>query len=150
MDDAKVQKPWIEAVFCGTNVMRLMSYLRLKTKIDFIRRGIPSWMHREYSLKCERQQLCYEILKRLQVEVRPRNSDFTENWVSSLKNRGFLIFSRGYRKIPEARNGLSEIISNAISSNLNINKSQNFPTKLKTLLEVSFFTPPVICPFISD
>ena len=29
-------------------------------------------MHREYFLKCERQQLCYEILKRLQVEVRPR------------------------------------------------------------------------------
>ena len=59
--------------------MRLMYYLRLKTKIDFIRRGIPSWMHSEYFLKCERQQLCYEILKRLQVEVRPRNSDFTEN-----------------------------------------------------------------------
>ena len=41
-------------------------------------------MHREYFLKCERQQLCYEILKRLQVEVRPRKSDFKENRVSSL------------------------------------------------------------------
>ena len=41
-------------------------------------------MHREYFLKCERQQLCYEILKRLQVEVTPRKSDFKENRVSSL------------------------------------------------------------------
>ena len=41
-------------------------------------------MHREYFLKCERQQLCYEILKRLQVEVRPRKRDFRENRVSSL------------------------------------------------------------------
>ena len=84
MDDAKVQKPWIEALFCGTNVMRLLSYLRLKIKIDFIRRGIPSWMHREYFLNCGRQQLCYEILERLQVGVRTRKSDFRENRVSSL------------------------------------------------------------------
>ena len=84
MDDAKVQKPWIETFFCGTNVMRLLSYLRLTIKVDFIRWGVPSWMHREYFLKCERQQLCYEILKRLQVEVRPRKSDFRENRVSSL------------------------------------------------------------------
>ena len=47
--------------------------------VDFI-----PWMHKEYFLKCERQQLCYEILKRLQVEVRPMKSDFKENRVSSL------------------------------------------------------------------
>ena len=41
-------------------------------------------MHREYFIKSERQQLCHETLKRLQVEVRPRKSDFRENRVSSL------------------------------------------------------------------
>ena len=41
-------------------------------------------MDREYFLKCERQQLRYKILKRLQVEVRPKKSDFRENRVSSL------------------------------------------------------------------
>ena len=41
-------------------------------------------MHRGYFLKCERQQLRYKILKRLQVEVRPRNRDFRDNRVSSL------------------------------------------------------------------
>ena len=45
---------------------------------------MPSWVHRECFLNCERQQLCYEILKRRQVEVRPRKSDFDENRVSSL------------------------------------------------------------------
>ena len=58
--------------------MRLLSYLRLTIKFDFVRSGVPSWMHREYFLKCERQQLCYEILKRLQVEVRPRILDKIE------------------------------------------------------------------------
>ena len=64
--------------------MRLLSYLRLTIKFDFVRSGVPSWMHREYFLKCERQQLCYEILKRLQVQVRPTKYDFNENRVSSL------------------------------------------------------------------
>ena len=41
-------------------------------------------MDREYFLKCERQQLRYKILKRLQVEVRPRTRDFRDNRVSSL------------------------------------------------------------------
>ena len=41
-------------------------------------------MHRQYFLQCERRQLCFEILKRLQVEVMPRKSDFRENRVSSL------------------------------------------------------------------
>ena len=41
-------------------------------------------MHRGYFLKCERQQLRYKILKRLQVEVRPRKRDFRDNRVSSL------------------------------------------------------------------
>ena len=40
-------------------------------------------MHREYFLKWE-IILCYEILKRLQVEVRPRKSDFRENRISNL------------------------------------------------------------------
>ena len=45
-------------------------------------------MHGEYFLKSERQQLCYETLKQLEVEVRPRKSNFRENRVSSLNKIG--------------------------------------------------------------
>ena len=48
-------------------------------------------MHREYFLKCERQQSCYEILKRLQVEVRIRKSDLRENRVSSLNKAAWTL-----------------------------------------------------------
>ena len=56
----------IEAFICGTKVMELLSYLRLKFKNDFIRKGVPYCMHREYLLKCEGQKLCYDILRRLE------------------------------------------------------------------------------------
>ena len=53
-------------------------------------------MHRQYFLQCERRQLCFEILKRLQVEVRPRKSDFRENRVSSLNKITWTLNFGGY------------------------------------------------------
>ena len=35
MEDAKVQKPLIEALFCGTKVMQLLHYLKLKLTLFF-------------------------------------------------------------------------------------------------------------------
>ena len=65
MEDAEVQKPWIEEVlFCGTKVMKLLSHLRMRLKTDFISRGVPSCKYTEYFFKCERQWSCYEILER--------------------------------------------------------------------------------------
>lgn len=65
MEDAGVQKPWIEEVlFCGTKVMKLLSHLRMRLKTDFISGGVPSCKYTEYFFKCERQWLCYEILER--------------------------------------------------------------------------------------
>ena len=73
MEDAEVQKPWIEEVlFCGTKVMKLLSqkvmkllsHLRMRLKTDFISRGVPTCKYTEYFFKCERQWLCYEILER--------------------------------------------------------------------------------------
>ena len=89
MEDAKVQKPRIEALFCGTKVIQLLSYLRMKFKTDFIHRGVSSCIHREYFLKCERQQLCYEILRQLQVKVKPMKNNFIENKSFEFEMRSF-------------------------------------------------------------
>ena len=40
MEDAKIQKPRIDALFCETKVIKLVSYLRLEFNIDFIHQGM--------------------------------------------------------------------------------------------------------------
>ena len=91
-----------KALLCRTKIMRLMSYLRLKFKIDFICGEVPPCMHRKYFLKCDRQQLCYEILRRLQMEVRWRKSDSREKknfefeWNNMQKQPSRSVLSKTY------------------------------------------------------
>ena len=82
MEDAK---PWIEALFCETKVTKLLSYLRLKFNVDFIRWGVLSCMHKRSFLKYERWQLSYWVLRRLYMEVRPMKSDFRETSLNKIK-----------------------------------------------------------------
>ena len=40
MEDATIQKPCIDSLFRDTNVVKLMSYVRVKFNIDFIYQGV--------------------------------------------------------------------------------------------------------------
>ena len=40
MEDAMIQKPWIDTLFRGTKVAKLVSYLRLEFNIAFKHRGV--------------------------------------------------------------------------------------------------------------
>ena len=40
MEDATIQKPWIDTLFRGTKVAKLVSYLRLEFNTDFKHQGV--------------------------------------------------------------------------------------------------------------
>ena len=40
MEDATIQKPWIDTLFLRTKVVKLLSYLKLEFNIDFIHQGV--------------------------------------------------------------------------------------------------------------
>ena len=58
MEDAKIKKLWIDTLFGGTKVVKLMSYVRLEFSIDCIHQGVSCcilndtfwmWNHSNYS-----------------------------------------------------------------------------------------------------
>ena len=44
MEDATIQKLWIDTLFRGTKFVKLMSYIRLEFNIDFIYQGVSCCM----------------------------------------------------------------------------------------------------------
>ena len=57
MEDATIQKPWIDTLFRGTRKVKLMSYIRLEFNIDFIHQGVSYCMLNDTFLNVKSQQL---------------------------------------------------------------------------------------------
>ena len=57
MKDANVQKPWIDTLFRGRKVAKLLSYLRFELNIDFIHQGVFLRMYKDTFLNVKSQQL---------------------------------------------------------------------------------------------
>ena len=57
MKDAYVQKPWIDTLFCGRKVAKLLSYLRFELNIDFIHQGVFLRKYKDTFLNVKSQQL---------------------------------------------------------------------------------------------
>ena len=57
MEDATIQKLWIDTLFRGTKVVKLMSYVRLEFNIDFIHQGVPCCMLNDTFSNVKSQQL---------------------------------------------------------------------------------------------
>ena len=57
MEDAKIQKAWIDTLFRGTKVAKLVSYLRFKFNIDFIHQGVSLCILKDTFLNVKSQQL---------------------------------------------------------------------------------------------
>ena len=57
MEDAKIQKLWIDTLFRSTKVVKLVSYLRSECNIDFIHQGVPLYMVKDTFLNVKSQQL---------------------------------------------------------------------------------------------
>ena len=50
MEEATIQKPWIDSHLRHTKVLQLVSYLRFEFNIDFIHRGVSFCMHTSSSV----------------------------------------------------------------------------------------------------
>ena len=48
-----IRKPWIDTLFRGTKVKKLVSYLRLEFNTEFIYQGMSFVYVQRYFLKCE-------------------------------------------------------------------------------------------------
>ena len=57
MEDATIQKLWIDTLFRGTRKVKLMSYIRLEFNIDFIHQGVSYCMLNDTFLNVKSQQL---------------------------------------------------------------------------------------------
>ena len=57
MEEAAIQQLWIDTLFLGTKVVKLISYVRLEFNIDFIHQGVSSFMLYDTFLSVESQQL---------------------------------------------------------------------------------------------
>ena len=57
MEDATIQKPWIDTLFRDTKVAKLVSYLRLEFNIDFKHQGVSFSMLKYTFLNLKSQQL---------------------------------------------------------------------------------------------
>ena len=57
MVDATIQKPWIDTLFRGKEVTKLVSYLRLEYNIDFKHQGVSFCMLKYTFLNVKSQQL---------------------------------------------------------------------------------------------
>ena len=56
MENANIQKPWIDTLFRGIKVIKLVSYLRLELNIDFKLQGLSVCMLKD-TLRVKSQQL---------------------------------------------------------------------------------------------
>ena len=56
MVDATIQKPWIDTLFRGKKVTKLVSYLRLECNIDFKHQGVSFCMLKYTFLNVKSQQ----------------------------------------------------------------------------------------------
>ena len=57
MEDATIQNPWIDTLFRGTKVEKLVSYLILEFNIDFKHQGVSFCMLKYTYLNVKSQQL---------------------------------------------------------------------------------------------
>ena len=95
MEDAVIQKPWVDTLFRGTKVIKLAPYLRLEFNIDFIHQGVSFCMHKDSLFKFEFTQAHFflreittvivGILRQFYVEMWPRKSKFRWNSVSGFR-----------------------------------------------------------------
>ena len=63
MEDAKIQKSWIDILFRSAKVVKLVSYLRFDFNTDFIHQEVSLFMLKDSFLNVKSQQLWQEILK---------------------------------------------------------------------------------------
>ena len=57
MEDATIQKLWIDTLFCGTKVVKLISYVRPEFNIHFIHQGVSCCMSNDTFSNVQLQQL---------------------------------------------------------------------------------------------
>ena len=57
MEEAAIQQLWIDTLFLGSKVVKLISYVRLEFNIDFIHQWVSSFMLYDTFLSVESQQL---------------------------------------------------------------------------------------------
>ena len=62
MEDVKIQKLWIDALFRITKVVKLVSYLRDGFNTDFIHQGVSLCMLKDTFLKVKSKNMYSEIL----------------------------------------------------------------------------------------
>ena len=161
MKEATIQKPWIDTLFRGTKVVKLVSYLRLEFNIDFISYKICSkslfwmWNHKNYSRKFWDNSNC-------KCDQGKSILDGIEFRVSKIIYKDIYIKEHGVWDCGLVRTSMllsilrSTIVANAFSSDLETHKSQYFPMiaprgvpKLSTPTKVTIFPPPVPYNFIS-
>ena len=53
MKGAKIQKPWIDTLFRGRKVSKLLTYLKFELNIDFIHQGVFLRMYKDTFLNVE-------------------------------------------------------------------------------------------------
>ena len=76
MEDGKIRKPWIDALFLGRKVIKLVSYLRLECNIDLIYQGMSFYMHKDTSLNVNSHKHTFYMWN--------RNSYSRKFWENSL------------------------------------------------------------------
>ena len=57
MEDAKIQKPWIDTLFRSTKVVKLVFYPRFEFNIDFVHQEVSLYMFKDTFLNVKSQQL---------------------------------------------------------------------------------------------
>ena len=67
MEDAKIRKPWIDALFLGGKVIKLVPYLRLEFNIDFIHQGVSFCMHKDTFLNVNSHRHAFLYAKSQQL-----------------------------------------------------------------------------------
>ena len=160
MEDATIQKLWIDTLFHGTKIVKLMSYIRLEFNTDFKHQGMSwymlneIWNHNNYKrkfwdnskCKCDQEKAILDG-----IEFRVSKMIYKNIKVDGLWGWGFVCSSVCLSIIGSA------IVANAFSSDLKTHKSQIFPmiapggvAKQRTSPKATIFPPPVPDYFISD
>ena len=160
MEDATIQKLWIDTLFHGTKVVKSMSYIRLEFNIDFKHQGVSwymlneMWNHNNYKIKfwdnskckCDQEKVILDG-----IEFRVSKMICKDIKVHGLWGWGFVCSSVLLSILR------SDIVANAFSSDLKTHKSQIFPmiaprwvAKQSISPKTTIFPPPVPYYFISD
>ena len=164
MKGAKIQKPWIDTLFRGRKVAKLLTYLKFELNIDFIHQGVFLRMYKDTFFKCENHNNYSRKFWDNSKCKCDQGKATLERIISVCK----IIHKEIYIKVHGLRGWAlvcasvslsilrSTIATSACSSNLETHTTQNFPmialrsvAKLSTSPKVTIFPPPVPYPFIS-